>query len=275
MESAGHDTEDTSAVLETPLEEFSLFQFPRGARPGTFMHTLFEELDMDKAQRGELTDYVQGQLAKEGYEEHWTPALEQMLQQCLTAPLDGNNMRLLDIPEQSRCVEMEFYLPVNKLDCRALNQLVRQYDPLSANAGELVFDQVQGMLKGFIDLTFEYQGRWYVLDYKSNWLGASSSDYSRDNMQAMMVSHRYDLQYQLYSLALHRLLKQRLPDYDYNQHFGGVIYLFLRGVQADDKERHGIFDHCPSKEFIEQLDNLFSGQSLGNSSGNEKESAPC
>ena len=269
MESAGHDTEDTSEALEAPMDEFSLFQFPRGARPGTFMHTLFEELDMDKAHQGDLTDYVREQLAKEGYEEHWTPALEKMLQQCLTAPLDGNGMRLMDIPEPSRCVEMEFYLPVNKLNCQALNQLVRQHDPLSADAGELVFDQVQGMLKGFIDLTFEYQGRWYVLDYKSNWLGASASDYSRENMQAMMTSHRYDLQYQLYSLALHRLLKQRLPGYDYDQHFGGVIYLFLRGVQADDSDRHGIFDHCPSREFIEQLDNLFAGQS------SEKESTPC
>ena len=274
METAGHDTEDSGAILEAPVDEFSLFEFPRGARPGTFMHTLFEELDMDKAHQGELTDYVKEQLAKEGYEEHWTPALEQMLQQCLKAPLDGGDMRLMDIPEPSRCVEMEFYLPVNKLNCQALNQLIRRHDPLSADAGELVFDQVQGMLKGFIDLTFEYQGRWYVLDYKSNWLGAETSDYSRENMQAMMISHRYDLQYQLYSLALHRLLKQRLPDYDYSQHFGGVIYLFLRGVQENDSERHGVFDHCPSKEFIEELDNLFAGHSV-DSPSNKQESTPC
>ena len=122
--------------------------------------------------------------------------------------------------------------------------------------------QVQGMLKGFIDLTFAYQGRWYVLDYKSNWLGDTPSDYSRENMARMMIDHRYDLQYQLYSLALHRLLKQRLPDYDYDRHFGGIIYLFLRGVQANDPERHGIYDHRPSKQLIEQLDQLFSGQEV-------------
>ena len=134
---------------------------------------------------------------------------------------------------------------------------------------------MKGMLKGFIDLTFEYQGRWYVLDYKSNWLGNSISDYSRDAMEKVMIEHRYDLQYQLYSLALHRLLKQRLPDYDYDRHFGGVIYLFLRGVQMNDPEQHGIFSHKPSFQLINRLDRLFSCEDgcgeTGNGKDNQKE----
>lgn len=259
LESAGHDTEVSQQQDDIPIADYNIFQFPKGARPGTFMHSLFEELDMEKARTGDISDYVKHQLAKEGYEEHWQPALEKMVLDSLNAPLDGKNMRLLDIPESSRCVEMEFYLPVNQLDKQSLNQLIRQHDPLSQQAGELDFARVKGMLKGFIDLTFEYQGRWYVLDYKSNWLGEQVSDYSRENMQAMMIDHRYDLQYQLYSLALHRLLKQRLPDYDYDQHFGGAIYLFLRGVRDNDSQRHGVFEHRPSKQLIEQLDSLFAG----------------
>ena len=271
MESAGLDTEDQNepdGVM--PEEEFNLFQFPRGARPGTFMHTLFEQLDMESARSGDISDYVKEQLAKEGYEEHWAPALEQMLMHCLTAPLDGKSMQLINIPDSARCVEMEFYLPITELNDQALNRLIKQHDKLSGRAGMLEFSQVRGMLKGFIDLTFEYQGRWYVLDYKSNWLGEQTSDYSRDSMEHMMIDHRYDLQYQLYSLALHRLLKQRVPDYDFQQHFGGVIYLFLRGVQSNNTlsntERHGIYDHRPSQELIEQLDALFAGN---------KESGSC
>lgn len=259
LESAGHDIEVQNEKNELPVNDYNLFQFPKGARPGTFMHTLFETLDMETAKVGNLSEFVTHQLQKEGYEEHWAPALEQMLNHCLNAPLDGKELRLLNIPESSRCVEMEFYLPVKQLAKSALNQLIQQHDPLSQLAGELDFAQVQGMLKGFIDLTFEYQGRWYVLDYKSNWLGEQVSDYSQENMKAMMIDHRYDLQYQLYSLALHRLLKQRLPDYDYEQHFGGAIYLFLRGVRDNDPQRHGIFEHRPSKQLIEQLDRLFAG----------------
>ena len=135
-----------------------------------------------------------------------------MLLNCLKANLDGQAMRLIDLPDSARRVEMEFYLPIARLNASRLNQLITQHDELSARAGELEFMQVKGMLKGFIDLTFEYQGRWYVLDYKSNWLGDSVQCYSRDNMARVMVEHRYDLQYQLYSLALHRLLKQRVPE---------------------------------------------------------------
>lgn len=77
------------------------------------------------------------------------------------------------------------------------------------------------MLKGFIDLVFEWQGRWYLLDYKSNHLGMSPADYSRPALERAMCDHRYDLQYQLYSLALHRLLSLRLPGYDLTSTLAG------------------------------------------------------
>jgi len=88
------------------------------------------------------------------------------------------------------------------------------------------------MLKGFIDLVFRHNGRYYLLDYKSNWLGENGEAYTPEAMARAMQSHRYDLQYQLYTLALHRYLRHRIADYDYQRHFGGVIYLFLRGVDG-------------------------------------------
>jgi len=100
---------------------------------------------------------------------------------------------------------------------------------------------------------FEWQGRWYLLDYKSNHLGMSPADYGRPALERAMVEHRYDLQYQLYSLALHRLLALRLPGYDFDRHFGGVFYLFLRGMPQG-----GIFHARPSRELVQGLDELFS-----------------
>lgn len=117
------------------------------------------------------------------------------------------------------------------------------------------------MLKGFIDLVFRHEGRYYLLDYKSNWLGESAEAYTREAMAAAMQSHRYDLQYQLYTLALHRYLRHRIAGYDYERHFGGVIYLFLRGVEADNSQQ-GIFTTRPDAALISQMDALFAGETL-------------
>ena len=108
------------------------------------------------------------------------------------------------------------------LDASALSALMARYDPLSRQAGRLTFPAVQGMLKGFIDLVFEHQGRWYLLDYKSNYLGADYSAYQEPALSQAMLAHRYDLQYQLYTLALHRLLQQRLPGYEPERPVSGI-----------------------------------------------------
>ncbi|MCW2483529.1 hypothetical protein, partial [Candidatus Symbiopectobacterium sp. NZEC135] len=108
-------------------------------------------------------------------------------------------------------------------------------------------------------LVFCWQGRYYLLDYKSNWLGENASAYTQSAMQAAMMAHRYDLQYQLYTLALHRYLRHRVPDYDYDRHIGGAIYLFLRGVDPV-LPTNGIFTQRLPREFVEHLDSLFSGE---------------
>ena len=116
------------------------------------------------------------------------------------------------------------------------------------------------MLKGFIDLLFEHEGKYYVLDYKSNHIGMAYEDYQAEHMAHAIAEHRYDLQYQLYTLALHRLLAQRLPDYDYDKHIGGVCYLFLRGMNAKDETGNntGVFTTRLSREHVYALDNMLN-----------------
>ncbi|MBC3248704.1 exodeoxyribonuclease V subunit beta [Serratia fonticola] len=233
--------------------------FPRGAAPGTFLHSLFEELDFTQPLDEQ---WLLAQLQLQGLEEHWLPILSGWMQVLLNAPLNSSGVALSALPAGARQAELQFYLPIGGLlQAQQLDELVKRYDPLSAGCPALDFQQVQGMLKGFIDLVFCWQGKYYLLDYKSNWLGEDSSAYTQEAMARAMAEHRYDLQYQLYTLALHRYLGHRLADYDYQRHFGGVIYLFLRGVDAEH-EGNGIFACRPEFALVEGMDRLFSGETV-------------
>ena len=247
---------DAAGVGDVPVEPtLTPHQFPRGASPGTFLHSLFEELDFTQPVSEE---WVLKMLQSGGYDAHWLPVLTDWINAILQAPLTTQGFSLRQLTAKNKQVEMEFYLPVaGPLKADALDALIRQYDPLSAGCPPLNFRQVQGMLKGFIDLVFRHEGRYYLLDYKSNWLGDSSDAYTQDAMASAMQQHRYDLQYQLYTLALHRYLRHRIADYRYEDHFGGVIYLFLRGVDATDPNS-GIFSTRPDAALIEKMDELFA-----------------
>ncbi|MCD1125104.1 exodeoxyribonuclease V subunit beta [Jinshanibacter sp. LJY008] len=251
------DTDAAGEKGENPQQLLSPHTFPKGAAPGTFLHDLLEKTDFTQPINShELNEKV----LLQGLESHWTPVLQQWLETILSSPLDEQGICLKDISAANRQAELQFYLPIGPLlQADRLDALVKRYDPLSARCPELVFRQVQGMLKGFIDLVFCWQGRYYVLDYKSNWLGESTASYTPQAMADAMCEHRYELQYQLYSLALHRYLRHRIADYDYQCHFGGVFYLFLRGIEKD-KPGQGVF-HCrPEWALVDGLDRMFSGQ---------------
>ncbi|ANT66302.1 exodeoxyribonuclease V subunit beta [Aeromonas hydrophila] len=247
---------DLSTAQQEEAPEPSIFTFPKGARPGTLLHSLFETIDFQSAAGEPLAKHIATLLAQDGFDESWAPVLQQQVEAVLDTPLEtgfGEPVRLRDLAPERKQVELEFFLPMGRVTAPALTALCQQHDPLSRGNKPLSFATVQGMLKGFIDLVFEWQGRWYLLDYKSNHLGMSPADYSRPALEQAMAEHRYDLQYQLYSLALHRLLTLRLPGYDFEQHFGGVFYLFLRGMPQG-----GIFHTRPSRELVLGLDRLFS-----------------
>ncbi|TNI93604.1 exodeoxyribonuclease V subunit beta [Aeromonas allosaccharophila] len=250
-------TEAAALAAEQPDEapQPSIFTFPKGARPGTLLHSLFETIDFQSAGGEPLAEHIASLLLQDGFDESWAQVLQQQVEAVLDTPLDtgfGEPVRLRELAPERKQVELEFFLPMGRVTAPALTALCQQHDPLSRGNKPLSFATVQGMLKGFIDLVFEWQGRWYLLDYKSNHLGMSPADYSRPALERAMAEHRYDLQYQLYSLALHRLLTLRLPCYDFEQHFGGVFYLFLRGMPQG-----GIFHTRPSRELVSGLDKLF------------------
>ncbi|HDZ0577503.1 TPA: exodeoxyribonuclease V subunit beta [Klebsiella pneumoniae] len=249
------DAAGVGEVVEEP--QLTPHQFPRGAAPGTFLHSLFEELDFTQpVPEGWMAEKLQ----LSGFDAQWAPVLTDWLGGVLKTRLPGPDIALNQLAARDKQVEMAFYLPIAQLlTAERLDALIRQYDPLSADTPPLDFRQVRGMLKGFIDLVFRHEGRYYLLDYKSNWLGEDREAYTRPAMEQAMRAHRYDLQYQLYSLALHRYLRHRLADYDYDRHFGGVIYLFLRGMDGQEGGQ-GIFTTRPVRPLIDGLDQLFAGE---------------
>ncbi|WP_019029004.1 exodeoxyribonuclease V subunit beta [Colwellia piezophila] len=132
------------------------------------------------------------------------------------------------------------------------------------------YKKLSGMMHGFIDLIFEHQGKYYLCDYKSSHLGDSFQDYQFDALLDNVEKNYYDLQYLIYSLALHRYLKQTLVDYDVNQHFGGVYYLYLRGMTTDpDHKGAGVYYRQISEQEINNLDSLFSNECPAQSHVNE------
>lgn len=263
IEVTGFDIDSSEEQDEADLvePERSIFTFPRGARPGTFLHSLFEEIEFTQlATTEENTQIILGLMESEQLDEEWLPILQQLIDTVLATPLDSKSLLLNQKAPSQRLVEMEFLLPIEVLSAPALNRVIQRHDPLSAKAGDLGFQTVQGMLKGFIDLVFEHQGKYYVLDWKSNHLGDDVTHYHGEALKSAMADHRYDLQYQIYALALHRFLRSRLANYDYEQHFGGVYYLFLRGM--DGQSDHGIFAAKPTLEFLQEMDRLIDGQAL-------------
>ena len=237
--------------------------FPRGAGPGTFLHGLFEwagDEGFGNAASDEqaLHDAVARRCNLRGWE-RWIDPLSAWLSHYLKAPLRFNGTQCTLAALDTYQVEMEFWFASQNVSVERLDALVREHTLGGAPRPALAPSQLNGMFKGFIDLTFEHEGRYYVADYKSNWLGSADCAYAAEAMAETMLGKRYDLQMCLYLLALHRQLKLRLPGYDYDQHMGGALYLFIRGHQAPT---HGLHFERPPRQLIEQLDQLFMGQHL-------------
>jgi exodeoxyribonuclease V beta subunit len=247
-----------------------VFRFPRGVRAGHCLHDLFEHLDFRAAAGPGLHGAVASALARHGIEPQWTETLVELVTRVLDAPLGPPGLRLRGVGPEDRRNELEFHFALDRFDPAGLTQLLAEHGvpggvPVLASAGAAA-RALSGLMKGFVDLVLRAEGRFYVVDYKSNHLGDSLDDYGPEGMGRAMVQHGYHLQYLIYTLALHRYLKRRLPGYDYDRHQGGALYLFLRGMTPAGGPGQGIFAARPSRRLIEDLDRLFGASVTGGSS---------
>ena len=258
---------DRDGVAAPPKDEApgqGMLAFPRGAKAGTCLHEILEKLPFNAAGE-EIRQLVNQHLSAHGLTGAGnSEAVEQMLAALLKFPLDPKrkNFTLSKIAAADRLNELEFYFPIQNVSPVRLQELLCQFGWASAapaSLERLVLEPIQGFLKGFIDLVFRFEERFYIVDWKSNWLGNRLEDYSPDAMKDEMRRQHYFVQYHLYTVALHKYLALRLPGYDYERHFGGVIYLFLRGLDPAHPD-HGAFRDQPSRSAIEQLSALLEGK---------------
>lgn len=285
---SGNSLQRVFSVLSSANDNFrqsiSIFDFPKGSRAGTFLHTLFEGIALESGELieslryayNDVPDYIQSVLSSAGLVDEasvrdWSAYLHEWMQMVIRSDLH-EGLRLADIVKGDYLPELDFHFPAEAIDATRLNSLLARYRP---DLPPLLFESFEGHVKGAIDLVFRHEGKFYVLDYKSNYLGDSAADYQLDSLQNAIDEHRYDLQYLLYTLAVHRHLSERLGEaYDYQRDFGGVIYLFLRGVENTSKNvqknilsdgdtlRNGVYFCQPDAFLIQSLDQLFRREAI-------------
>lgn len=241
-------------------DQLNVANFPRGARAGICLHAIFELLDLRADDSARVEVVCQQQLIDHGFDEKWLPVLVKMVQQVLGTPFQKDHPLALQHIE-GFVPELEFVLSLGKLNAGDLEKSVTLLKEDVKKPG-LTFADVEGMLRGFIDLVCVHQGRYWLVDYKSNWLGKKPSDYHHDAMEHAVAEHRYDIQAALYSVALHRYLQHSVSDYTPEKHFGGVAYLFLRGMDGKTPGQ-GVWVRQPDGEQLAQWDALLNADPSG------------
>lgn len=253
----GNDVEEVEGI----------FAFPKGADAGIFMHALFEELDFAVNDPGVLEALVSAQLERFGYGQSWIPVIAGMVGEVLATSLASPTgpFTLGSLRRGAWQTELEFFVPLGGLRVGELRELLVRFGSvpggcdLAAMAQRITFRDVSGMLMGFIDMVFEHDGRFYLLDWKSNHLGNTIASYGAASIRQAMEEHLYPLQYLLYCVAFDAYLRNRVAGYRYEEQFGGVIYVFLRGVSAACGESYGFFRDVPPVALIDGLRDLLCG----------------
>jgi len=240
---------DPLATQPDMAERKDAFSFPAGAASGVLLHEIFEKIDF-AAGAGEIQEMCRQALVSHGFDPGWTDTVSSMVQRVLGADLGGFSLR--DVGATNRLSELEFFYPLRLVGWRELGDALEACIGCDLPAGQglktprLVFDPIRGFVRGFMDLVFSHGGKFYLVDWKSNRLGENPSVYSPASLQEAMLRNNYVLQYLLYLVGLDLYLASRVPGYRYETHFGGVFYVFLRGVNPGWGAGSGIYYARPS-----------------------------
>ena len=242
--------------IQTPDERKDAFTFPRGRRAGDCLHQLFEAVSNDDTvQEG----WREETLRRHGIDPSWAATANDMVEDVratMLATPKGGRFQPFRIADLAGAVaEMEFQMPA-LINRKELARCLTEHGYDNPFEGATAANSVDGYLRGFIDLVATHDERWYVIDYKSNWLGDDFPAYAPEALRQAMRRNRYHLQYLIYLTALHRYLRLKLPNYDYAKHIGGAFYLFIRGM-TPERPAHGVFHDLPSQACIEAIDKCF------------------
>ncbi len=261
------DQPDYDQNVAMPLTEYpedqrtDIFRFPRGIRAGNCIHSIFEHLDFALSQPEKERERIRSTLKHYGFDEKWVDTLWAMVQNVLIVPLNLNRpeFSLKNVSNRDKRHELEFYFRLAPISAPEVSAIFSQspHSEFTECLNRLGFTLDGGFMRGFIDLVFTYDDQFYIVDWKSNYLGNCLEDYSLSSLHSAMQENYYILQYHIYAVALHRYLALRKTDYDYEKHFGGIYYLFIRGIEPQRGSLYGIYYDRPSAERIMHLSNYF------------------
>jgi exodeoxyribonuclease V beta subunit len=253
---------DEDQPTEKPAESDQLrFRLAKGAEAGNLLHDTFEILDFQSPDFDKA--YENCQIRYPSLTETFKlDEFKDWFNEMLYAPLTQGG-RLADLAAQKTLREAEFYFPMQGQQATELATFISQHRNSEYYLPER--NRLKGMMHGFIDLIFEYKGRFFVADYKSTYLGAQLDDYHHAALQQSIFNSSYDVQYYIYALALHRYLKTKLPDYNPEHHFGGVYYFYLRGMNTENS--NGIYFTEITTAELNRLDAIFSEQQTTQTGG--------
>ena len=263
-----HEVRDPET--QAPEVGQGIFGFARGAEPGLCLHTVLEHVDLHALEQPPARELVVKTLTQHGLLESDahpgvldpTDAVLENLRNLVAARVHVDGPTVLDVCGGVRIAEWKFTIPIARPNLPALAEHFAQStceiaQGYARRLNQLAPQHFAGFLTGFADLITEHDGRYWIVDWKSNHLGNTPSDYAASALEQAMQGHDYILQYHLYVLAWHRHLCSRLPGYDYDEHFGGVSYAFLRG--AVPNETTGMFYARPPRELIDAMDAWATG----------------
>jgi len=255
------DRVDDVAIPEPETELTGIAAFPRGAAAGTFFHSCLEKMDF--ADDSLWREVVDKKRKAAGIDATWLDTALDNLSGVIKTPLAPNGPLLFGLAPRDILREEEFYFPAKKADVAGMAAaFAAEKGPLARQAGELArlpHREVDGYLKGYIDLVFRSGGALHILDWKSNWLGDSPAAYTDDALDAAMCASAYYLQGAIYALALRRSMAVRAREWDYERDFGGVWYVFLRGV-VPGRPGSGVVNFRPSPALLDALEESFDAR---------------
>lgn len=245
----------TSAERAAPPEIIS--ELPSGPRFGNLVHEILETVSFTDLAQEKIEDRLLASLFRRYRLDVDRAELKTLMKHCVSTPLQADDrlerFSLADLAQHGLVKELEFTLPVDAISTRQINDILRRRTLFSTLAPR----DVSGYLAGYIDLVCEHQGRYYIIDYKSNRLGKTRESYDESTIAEAMRLHNYELQYWLYTLAVHRHLRRWKESYRYAEHFGGIYYLFVRGM-FPDIPGSGVFSDRPDELTLNRLDRCLS-----------------
>ncbi|WP_343153437.1 exodeoxyribonuclease V subunit beta [Buchnera aphidicola (Mindarus keteleerifoliae)] len=235
--------------------------FPKGNKLGSLLHNILRKCEFSKEIKEK---FLVKEINKEELNEKWVPILKDWINQIFFREINKEKIVLSKLKKGEYLKELKFFFPIKKMiNDQKLNEIIQLNNFKNQSPPFFKFKKKKGIITGFIDLIVFLNKKYYILEYKSNWLGINNSFYCTKNIEKEIIKQRYDIQCLLYTIALNRYLNKKIKKYDFNKNFGGFYFLFIRGMYHEknaSKQNSGIYLYNPKKKYVNELDNFFKGK---------------